>query len=153
MRVSFAQYEMPDSESKVTRQGWVQYGDDNDFPDYLYELYKGSATHHALCNGIADMAFSRGVEVVSDNLELRATIQSVINKSGPLARKAFRDLKIYGRCYLDVIEKVGGGLSSVEHIPFRNVRAGEMIKGEITQQRHGAWILQYLSELSNGTDQ
>ena len=131
MRLSFAQYEMPDSEFKVTRQGWVQYGDDNDFPDYLYELYKGSATHHALCNGIADMAFSRGVEVVSDNLELRATIQSVINKSGPLARKALRDLKIYGRCYLDVIEKVGGGLSSVEHIPFRNVRAGEMIKGEI----------------------
>ena len=29
----------------------------------------------------------------------------------------------------------------------------KMIKGEITQQRHGAWILQYLSELSNGTDQ
>jgi len=29
----------------------------------------------------------------------------------------------------------------------------KMIKGEITQQRHGAWILNYLSELSNGTDQ
>ena len=29
----------------------------------------------------------------------------------------------------------------------------KMIKGEITQQRHGAWILNYLNELSNGTDQ
>jgi hypothetical protein len=29
----------------------------------------------------------------------------------------------------------------------------KLIKGEITQQRHGAWILNYLSELTNGTDQ
>ena len=27
------------------------------------------------------------------------------------------------------------------------------IKGEITQQRHGAWILNYLGELTHGTDQ
>jgi hypothetical protein len=27
------------------------------------------------------------------------------------------------------------------------------IKGEVTQQRHGAWILNYLSELTNGKDQ
>jgi hypothetical protein len=29
----------------------------------------------------------------------------------------------------------------------------KLIKGEITQQRHGAWILNYLGELTNGTNQ
>jgi hypothetical protein len=29
----------------------------------------------------------------------------------------------------------------------------KLIKGEITQQRHGAWILNYLGELTHGTDQ
>jgi hypothetical protein len=29
----------------------------------------------------------------------------------------------------------------------------KLIKGEITQQRHGAWILNYISDLTNGSDQ
>ena len=30
-----------------SREGWVKYGDDNLFPQYLIDLYKSSATHNA----------------------------------------------------------------------------------------------------------
>lgn len=121
---------MPERGAVVNPKGWVLYGEEDDFPYYLYELYRSSPTHNALCNGIADMAYSRGLDVVSDNLEVRARVLDVIDDD--LGKKAMRDLKIYGRCYLDVIlTEDGEDLYSVDHIPFKKVRAGKKVDGEI----------------------
>jgi hypothetical protein len=41
-------------------------------------------------------------------------------------KKSFRDLKIYGRFYWHVVQRVdGGGVAEVHHLPFNMVRAGE----------------------------
>ena len=42
-------------DTEVTKQGqdFVSYGDNNDYPDHLINLYQKSAVHNALCNSIA----------------------------------------------------------------------------------------------------
>ena len=45
---------------RPSNQGYVNYGDDNLFPQYLIDLYKSSATHNALCTSIAYMIFGDG---------------------------------------------------------------------------------------------
>jgi hypothetical protein len=130
--VKAAAYDMPDRDAVVTRQGWVEYGKDDKFPNYLYELYRSSATHNALCNGIADMAYARGLDVVSDDALTRARVLDVLEDD--CGRKAMRDLKIYGRCYLHVrMTTDGEDLFDVEHVPFRKVRAGKKVEGDIVK--------------------
>ena len=58
---------------RPSARGWVNYGDDNLFPQYLIDLYKSSATHNALCTSIAYMIYGDGVQ--ADTLEARLKIE------------------------------------------------------------------------------
>jgi len=141
INVKFASYDMPKRDPVVQRAGWVAYGEDDKFPEYLYNLYRGSATHNALCNGIADMAYSRGLDVVSNELEVRARVLDVLEDN--IAKKCLRDLKIYGRCYLHVrMTNDGMELYDVEHVSFLKVRAGKKEDGEIKTW----WVSEDFSE-------
>ena len=51
--IELAKYVERNYEEKVVPQGWVEYGDDNLFPQYLIDLYNSSAVHHALVESIA----------------------------------------------------------------------------------------------------
>ena len=116
--------DMPSS-AAVEGKKWVAYGQDNDFPDYLDELYRESPTHHAICNGIADMAYGDGFEILTQDLVKRADVASVFEKSGRYAsgkdiiRKLVFDLKVYGRFYAHVIYALDKTVSEVHHIPFK----------------------------------
>ena len=121
--------DMP-SAAAVEGKKWVNYGEDNDFPEYLYELYRESPTHHALCNGIADMAYGDGFDSLTQDIVKRASIQDVFERSGryrsgiDLIRKLTFDLKVYGRFYAHVIYALDRTVSEVHHYPFRTVRSG-----------------------------
>ena len=71
--LTLSQYEEKGFEEVPSGKGWVNYGDDNLYPQYLVDLYKCSATHNALCNSISMMIFGRGV--VSDDLDAKLKIQ------------------------------------------------------------------------------
>ncbi len=123
--------DMPSSIAVENRKGWVDYGEENNFPDYLYDVYSSSPTHHALCNGIADMAYARGYRTYGNDLELQAEAQSAFLNSSKyesgkdVIRKIFRDLKLYGRAYLHIIYgQLSNRIVEIYHVPFRNVRSG-----------------------------
>ena len=104
-------------------QGFVNYGDDNLFPQYLIDLYKSSATHNALCTSIAYMIFGDGVQ--ADTLEARLKVQEW--GLDDEVRKACLDLKIQGGFALEVVYSIDRTtISKVRHCPFENVRSGEV---------------------------
>ena len=104
-------------------QGFVNYGDDNLFPQYLIDLYKSSATHNALCTSIAYMIFGDGVQ--ADTLEARLKIQEW--GLDDEVRKACLDLKIQGGFALEVVYSIDRTtITKVRHCPFENVRSGEV---------------------------
>jgi len=113
--------EMPSNE------GYVAYGDDNLFPQYLIDLYKSSATHNALCTSIAYMIFGDGVQ--ADTLEARLKIEEWGLQDE--VRKACLDLKIQGGFALEVVYSIDRTtISKVRHCPFENVRSGEVDEDE-----------------------
>lgn len=122
---------LPDATGIEDRKGYVKYGEENTYPDYLYEVYRASATHHALCNGIADMAYGQGVEADTEDIVAKARVQGILARSEKysdgrnLVRKLFRDLKVYGRAYFEVKMIAGSDApSAIYHVPFRHVRVG-----------------------------
>ena len=112
---------------RPSNQGYVNYGDDNLFPQYLIDLYKSSATHNALCTSIAYMIFGDGVQ--ADTLEARLKIQEW--GLDDEIRKACLDLKIQGGFALEVVYSIDRTtITKVRHCPFENVRSGEVNEDE-----------------------
>ena len=110
-----------------SREGWVKYGDDNLFPQYLIDLYKSSATHNALCTSIAYMIFGDGVQ--ANDMDARLKIQEW--GLDDEIRKACVDLKIQGGFALEVVYSFDRStISKVRHCPFENVRSGEIDENE-----------------------
>lgn len=110
-----------------SRDGYINYGDDNLFPQYLIDLYQSSATHNALCTSIAYMIFGDGVQ--ADSLEARLKVQEW--GLDDELRKACIDLKIQGGFALEVVYSMDRTtIAKVRHCPFENIRSGEVNEDE-----------------------
>jgi hypothetical protein len=117
------QYEERSYAEANSQRGYVKYGDDNLFPQYLIDLYQSSATHNALCTSISYMIFGDGVQ--ADSLEARLKVQEW--GLDDEMRKACLDLKIQGGFALEVVYSIDRTtIAKVRHCPFENVRSGEV---------------------------
>lgn len=106
-----------------SREGWMNYGDDNMFPQYLIDLYHSSATHNALCTSIAYMIFGDGVQ--ADTLEARLKLEEW--GLDDEIRKACLDLKIQGGFALEIAYNLGRtSIKKVKHCPFERIRSAEV---------------------------
>jgi len=107
----------------ASREGWMNYGDDNMFPQYLIDLYHSSATHNALCTSIAYMIFGDGVQ--ADTLEARLKLEEW--GLDDEIRKACLDLKIQGGFALEIAYNLGRtSIKKVKHCPFERIRSAEV---------------------------
>ena len=121
------EYQERSYEERPSNDGYVQYGDDNLFPQYLIDLYKSSATHNALCTSIAYMIYGDGVQ--ANTLEARLKIEEWGLQDE--VRKACLDLKIQGGFALEVVYSIDRTtISNVRHCPFENIRSGEVDQDE-----------------------
>jgi hypothetical protein len=110
-----------------SREGWMNYGDDNMFPQYLIDLYHSSATHNALCTSIAYMIFGDGVQ--ADTLEARLKLEEW--GLDDEIRKACLDLKIQGGFALEIAYNLGRtSIKKVKHCPFERIRSAEVNNDE-----------------------
>ncbi len=46
---------------------WVEYGDDNNYYQYLIDMYNASPTNNAAVNGISQMIFGRGLDATDNS--------------------------------------------------------------------------------------
>jgi len=120
--LKLAQYIPKSFEEKSSGKGWINYGDDNLYPQYLVDLYQKSGTHNALCTSIAYMIFGEGLKTDSIDARLKMEEWSLDDE----IRKSCLDLKIQGGFALEVIYSVDRTtISKVRHLPFENIRSGE----------------------------
>lgn len=120
--IQLSKYEQRNSEEKVNRSGWVDYGEDNLFPQYLISLYNSSAVHGALVSSIANMIFGEGIKAEG---EAQLKIEK-LNLNDTM-RNACGDLKLQGGFYLEITWGLDRTeIKKVEHIPFERIRSGEM---------------------------
>jgi hypothetical protein len=110
--------------SENARKGWVEYGDDNDYFQYLIDRYNGSPTNNAVISGIIDMVFGQGIDATDSGknpegyLQLKKLIKDeelkkVINDYYMLGNGAFQ--LIYNQNKSKIVE--------VYHMPVECLRA------------------------------
>jgi hypothetical protein len=119
--LQLSKYEERSYRETPNREGFVNYGDDNLFPQYLVDLYHSSATHNALVTSIAMMIYGEGFD--ANDLEGRLAFDQW-NLNDEL-RKACLDFKIQGGFALEVNWSLDRTtIANVSHLPFENVRSG-----------------------------
>ena len=70
--LKLSDYSAKSDNEKVDRKGWINYGDANDFPQYLRDLAHESPVHGSLVIAIGDMIAGKGITSDTYQAELDA---------------------------------------------------------------------------------
>lgn len=108
-------------EKKITGKDYIFYGENNDFPQYLWNLYLKSPVSSGIINGTID--FVSGNEVTWNNP------MKEINREGDtiddLVRKISTDYMIYGGFALQILRNHLGEISEIYWLDLQNIRTDE----------------------------
>ena len=129
--IHLAEYNLPNiSENK--NKDYIEFGDDNLYPQYLLELYNGSSINNAIIKGVSAMIYGEGLDA-TDREESDAKKESWIalntllhsSPKDTLKCLAF-DLKLFGMCYVNTIwNRPRTKIVEVRHIPAQYIRSGK----------------------------
>ena len=120
--VNLATYSTPKVVEKNNKD-WVEYGDDNNYYQYLIDRFNGSATNNAIINGISEMIYGKGISATdsSKKPEEYAQMMSLFTKD--CMRKVVFDLKMMGQATMQIIySKDRKTIAQVEHFPVETLR-------------------------------
>ena len=121
-RIELAKYVEPNYEEKVSKSGWVEYGDDNLFPQYLIDLFNSSAVHRGVTESIGRMIYGDGLKG-----DIAANLQIQEWGAEDDFRKCAMDLKLQGGFALEVFWSIDRSkIKKVSHVPFEYIRSGTM---------------------------
>jgi len=110
--------------SEVQGKDWVQYGDDNNYFQYLIDRYNGSPTNNALINGVVDFVYGKGLDATNSAQKPSeyAAMKGLFSKD--CVKKLVADYKMMGQCAIQVIySQDHNTIVEIEHIPIETLRA------------------------------
>jgi capsid portal protein len=101
------------AESILSGNKWVNYGEGNNFPLYLWDLYLNSSVHQAIIDGTKDYVLGEGIE--SQHI------------SQDLVDKITLDYVLYGGFAVEVVYNLIGEIAKLTHLDFANCRTNKEI--------------------------
>lgn len=113
--------EIPEPIINYKNDGWLTWGLDNKYPNYLFYLYEHSSIFSSIASTMKDYVL--GDEVINH------TTLSNINRKGEtfndLLEKITLDYIIFGGYAFQVIRNHNGDIAELNYIDFRTVRTNE----------------------------
>lgn len=123
--LTFAEAKQPIfREEKGENGGFMKYGERNDYPNYLVELFNKSAKHNAIVK-------SKVHYITANGWKGSEQAQSFINKVNrvesldELTRKVSLDTELFGGYYLEMIWSPTGQLAEIWHIDYTKIRTNK----------------------------
>jgi hypothetical protein len=110
------------TESK--RDNWVEYGEDNNYYQFLIDRYTNSTTNNAIINNVCRLLYGKGLSALDANRKPNEYAQMKALLSDECLRKLFIDRKMLGQSAIQVHynEKHDKILKAL-HIPVNLLRA------------------------------
>ncbi len=121
--LELAAYEQPTiTESK--REDWVEFGDDNNYYQFLIDCYTNSTTQNAIVNNTNRLVYGKGLSASDASRKPNEYASMMALFSKKCTRHLVSDLKLLGQCAMQVIyTKDRKKIAQVEHIPVQLLRA------------------------------
>lgn len=109
---------------EVSGKNWIEYGEGNNYFQYLIDRYNGSPTNNAIINGVIDMIFGKGLAATdsAQKPDEYAMMMGLFTKN--CVKKVVSDFKMMGNAAFQVIyNQDHSKIVGVEHIPVETLRA------------------------------
>jgi hypothetical protein len=130
--INLSSYQTPlIQESK--RDNWVEFGEDNNYFQYLIDRYTYSTTNNAIINNISRLVYGRGLSALDASKKPNEYAQMMSLFHADCVRKLVVDRKMLGQCAIQVhYSKDRKRILKAYHIPVNLLRAEKCNKdGEI----------------------
>lgn len=126
--ISLANYKPVEiSESLNRAKGWINYGVDNNFMNYVIDRYNKSTTNGTLIDGISKAIYGKGLSAKNANTKPNEYAQMISLLKKKDVRKLTFDLKLQGMCAMQCIwNKTHDKIVEVSHLPVETLRAEEV---------------------------
>ena len=128
--LNLSNYNRPEITENKNKE-WINYGEDNNYYQYIIDRYNGSATNNAIINGVVNMIYGKGLDATDSNRkpDEYAQMRSIFRYD--CIRKVCQDLKLLGEASMQIVYK-GNKVAHAEHFPRQTLRAEKCNdKGEI----------------------
>lgn len=123
--LNFQEARQPEYREKRGK-GYIEFGEKNDYPNYLLTLFNKSAKHNSIVKGKVNYITGNGwaTKEADPAAELFIAQPNYYESLNDLTRKVSTDIEIFGGAYLEVIWSVKGGmLTQVCHIDYTKIRS------------------------------
>ena len=118
INIQFDQAQQPKFEEKKGKN-YVEFGEKNNYPNYLIDLYGESPKHGAIIKGKVNYIYGKGFEDITQKANTRGETWNQILK------RSILDDELHGGFYLQIIYNALGKIKDVFHIEFQKVRASK----------------------------
>lgn len=108
-------------EAKISGKKWMSYGDKNDFPNYLFDLYLRSTVLQSVIEGIIDYTAGAGVKSLTINDEINADGETLED----LIKQILVDYLVTGGFAINVLRDAENRVSELYWVDMRHVRLSE----------------------------
>lgn len=124
---------VPEIVDKKTSKGYVNWGEDNKLPDYLWDSYLKCSNLQSIVNTVSDYIVGSGIDstytFLSDEDE---TIEEVV-------KKITLDYILFGGFALECIRNAKGDVVRVNYQNVMNVRVDEELTTAYLSNKWGSW--------------
>lgn len=119
--LTFAEAKQPEYKEKKG-EGYMQYGQNNDYPQYLLDLFNKSAKHNAIVRGKVNYIVGNGwagEQPIVKSCNREETLND-------LTKKVALDLELFGGAYIQVIWSViGEQIAEMWHCDYTKIRTNK----------------------------
>ena len=123
--LTFAEARQPEfKEKKGIDGGYIKYGENNDYPEYIVDLYNKSSKHSAIIKSKVHYITGNGW---SGQPDAQAFIDKAnrVESLDDLTRKVSLDIEIFGGSYMEVIWDLTGNLAELWHCDYTKIRTNK----------------------------
>jgi len=108
--------------AKDSNMGYIKFGERNNYPQLLLNLYQNSPTHHAACNFAVQSIVGEGIDYNAMGIDGTQLYPNYQYGWGTLIRNIALDYVLYGSYSIQIIKNKDDKTFSFWHIPYEKVR-------------------------------
>jgi hypothetical protein len=110
---------------------WIQFGDDNLYPQFIASLFNRSAINRTAIQSKIDATIGNGLKTLNEELDYTLVRANPIDSWNDVFEKCAQDYITFGGFALNIIwSNDGSVISEIYHLDFTKVRSGKIEVGE-----------------------
>ena len=127
---------VPDVVDKKTSKKYINWGEDNKLPNYLWDNYLSCSNLQAIVNTVVDFVIGEGIDTVFSQESFVDNIQKWVT-----------DYVLFGGFAVEALRNRNGDIAQLNYINVMNVRVDEELTTAFLSNNWGSWSGKDIIEL------